>query len=211
MGRWYEGAKYESQCLRIELPYLLKNKYIVKGFCTKGAITWNDNSKVDFEASYTTEEKYIELSYTVSSNVKSSQDFKYRIGITTIPSNLGKGEIPFFICPATRRKCRILYMAYDSDKWFSRNAYNRRIYYRSQLDGSKMKECTIYFHLRDKIDKIRSKKNFHKYHKGQPTKALKRLQNMQIRKNSAAIKMGKKLVKQYWLINELVSFETIEE
>ena len=41
--------------------------------------------------------------------------------------------IPYFICPASGRHCRILYRAFGSPIWKSRQAYSERLYYESQL------------------------------------------------------------------------------
>jgi len=51
------------------------------------------------------------------------QQRNYLFHFTAIPSNLGKGEVWYFVCPCTRKKCRILYLWGNSTVFAHRSAY----------------------------------------------------------------------------------------
>jgi hypothetical protein len=57
----------------------------------------------------------------------SGEEFKldYKIQLTSIPSNLGRGEVLYFVCPTSGRRARILYRAYGSHYFKSRQAYRK--------------------------------------------------------------------------------------
>ena len=61
------------------------------------------------------------------------QVIDYKVYLTYVKSNLGKGMVPYMVCPASGRRCRILYRAFGSPIWKAKQAYSERLYYESQL------------------------------------------------------------------------------
>jgi len=43
-------------------------------------------------------DRFIELSYSVNDDA-----YYYKVGLETLPSNLGKGCLWYFVCPATNK------------------------------------------------------------------------------------------------------------
>jgi hypothetical protein len=133
MGRNSTGAITTGEVIRIELSYLLKKGFIQKGCYLSGTMSWTNGSNISFESSFTKDFRYIRLVYQSTNNYTGEvTHHDYKIELTTLPSNLGKGEVIYFICPSTGRRARILYKCYGSLIWKSRTAYKNRIYYNSQ-------------------------------------------------------------------------------
>ena len=108
MGRWSTGAETCQGSKRIELSFLIKKGYLQKGRRTQGSIEWTHNGRpngdIKIFCSYT-EEKFIRLVYKLTDHREGKEyNYDYKIYLTSIPSNLGKGEVLYFICPETRKK-----------------------------------------------------------------------------------------------------------
>lgn len=108
---------------------------------------------------------YIELDYKYK-----DQPRRYRINIVSINSNLGKGQIYYFVCPQTNRRCRTLYSI--NGYFFHRTAFNGCMY-ECQSQSKKYRSLTIQFGFifdEDRIFEQLFKKNFKKTYAGKPTK-----------------------------------------
>lgn len=126
-----------KNCLRISLSYLFKNKYIEKNKIKTLILEWDIRgditAKIKMHTCFTESEKYVTLCYSITNKTTNEQkDFNYNINLIPVKSNLGLGNIYYFQCPETFRKCRFLYKAYNSDIFKSRYAYSKRIYYLNQ-------------------------------------------------------------------------------
>ena len=119
-----------KEMYRIELSYLLEKEYVKKNSVIYGLLSWADGSNIQFYSDSTTERHYIRLMYHLHSP---DQVIDYKVYLTYVKSNLGRGMVPYFICPASGRHCRILYRAFGSPIWKARQAYSERLYYESQL------------------------------------------------------------------------------
>ena len=178
MGRYSTGAITTGGALRIELSNLLKTDAIKKHcFCYR-SINWTNGSSIRIETSYNTDAgNYIRFIYTNTDREGNKTDKDYKISLVAVPSNLGKGEVLYFICPVTHRKCRILYCCYGSDIWKSRMAYQNRIYYNSQISSKRSYWNDRYWDYENKIEKLEAeniKRRKQYTYKGKPTKfALK--------------------------------------
>jgi hypothetical protein len=173
MGRRSTGVYEVMECTRIELSTLLKYKILVKGHKTETDFSWKDGSEILLQTCYKEDEKYIRLIYGFTREGGEKVNRDYKVYIDTVPSNLGKGEVLYFICPKQRIRCRVLYNAYGSHLWLSRKFYESiglRIYYPSQARSKNNYEFNRRNHYKKKIDDYRDKKNKHRTHKGKLTK-----------------------------------------
>ncbi|WP_020594592.1 hypothetical protein [Spirosoma panaciterrae] len=68
---------------------------------------------------------YVELEYTYNNQ----DQINYRINLVQQPSNLGKGQVWYFICPLTGERCRALYQV---GKYFASRKAQPRTLYESQ-------------------------------------------------------------------------------
>jgi hypothetical protein len=108
---------------------------------------------------------YIELDYKCNQS-----PLNYRVQLVSIPSNLGKGIVWFFICPSTGKRCKKLYLA---DKYFvSRFAFINAMY-EQQTKSHKARNLHNtfgkLFGAEDLHEKIYSK-HFKTHYAGKPTK-----------------------------------------
>jgi len=159
------------------LSYLLKNGCIQKDKYITGNLSWTKGSNISFASEYNDNEAYIRLMYT-STNNRTNEVTKndYKIYFTSIPSNLGKGEVLYFVCPVLGKRCRILYNCYGSLIWKSREAYRNRIYYESQIEPKSIRPFKYLFSDR-KFEELykRMKKT---YYRGKPTRLKKRIDEL---------------------------------
>lgn len=185
MGRPSTGAWTTDQSLRIELSYLLKSRYLVRGKLTTGSLSWhcngNPSGNINILSSWLTGEgqrPYIRLSYTVTDRTTGvKEDRDDMIYLEARPSNLGKGEVLYFICPSSGQRCRILYKAYSCPIWKSRASYQHRIYYPSQQSSKHEYFNNRYWQLEKQIKGLEGKRRAGTY-RGKPTKRAKRVERL---------------------------------
>lgn len=176
MGRHSTGAETCEGSKRIDLSFLLKLKHFQKDRSISGTIKWTDKhggdcGNIHIISYHTDEEKYLQLKYTLTDHrTQQKIDYDYKIMLTSVPSNLGKGEVLYFLCPETGKRCKILYMAYGSHKWKSRAAYPHRIYYDSQTSAKKSIENDRYWAITKRLEKLEGQRYQKLTYKGQPTK-----------------------------------------
>ncbi len=97
------------------------------------------------------------------------------IALESRPSNLGKGVVWYFVCPASKRLCRKLYLL--EDQFFSRFAYPGMMY-GTQIEKKSFRGLRSTLELAEKRNKaIESlKKKYAKpFYRGKPTKNFQRL------------------------------------
>lgn len=184
MGRNCTGAYTTGECFKIDMGFLLRNGYIKKGQMVTGVLSWSykrdgsNGGNIAFISHYTTRDKYLELMYTITYNdTGEKREMSYKVYFEAVPSNLGKGEIIYFLCPVLGRKCRILYRAYGSDMWKCRDAYPNRIYYPLQQCSKLDKYNTKYWELDEQLKKMNKQRKTSTY-KGKMTKRAQKLQKM---------------------------------
>lgn len=186
MAKKPTGAVLVGAATRLELSYLLRGGLILKGFETSTVITWNytvggtlvSESSARVECYYTTDHGYLKIFYTT----QHGQDHYYTVPLIERRSNLGKGHVLYMLCPITGKPCRILYRAYGSTKFMSREAYEitgRRIYYRCQLSYNAVKWADRKSQAQDNIERMlqqgrTSYRRLHRTYKGKLTKAAQR-------------------------------------
>jgi hypothetical protein len=169
MGRHYTGAATTDQCMRIELSKLLKSGYFKAGCIISGQLKWTNGGTIAICVDYTAETPILNVRYTLTDKSTGKEyHYNYDIELVKRPSNLGKGEILYFVCPASRQPCRILYKAYGYHKWKCREAYQNRIYYPTQVSSKRQKYNDRYWQLEGIMAKNVKRKTY--LYKGKVTK-----------------------------------------
>lgn len=153
----------------------LKEWQYLEPHCFKsGTISWsrngNETGSIGIKSDMTTEEPYIQLSYN-----SNDEPVKYKVYLTSVPSNLGIGKLWYFICPHTCKRCRKLYGA---GKYFlHREAYPNAMY-ESQTLSKYGRELNKYFSLYGSLDNLHEElfgKGFTTHYDGKPTKRYKQI------------------------------------
>lgn len=184
MGRYRTGTT-TGEAVRIKLSYLLKEGFIQKGAITRGVLSWTNGGRISIECKYIEDEQYIRLNYILTNRDRDKREYDYKIQLTFIPSNLGKGNVPYFVCPVTGNPCRILYRAYGSPIWKSRNAYRYTLFYPTQTSSKLSKYNDEYWLLDKRIKRLESEIRNQTHYNGKPTRRYKRLQRLRERKERA--------------------------
>jgi len=163
-----------DEVLKLEASYLNKHGYLNHNKIIRGTITWSRNGNktgsISFETNTKNERPYIELDYKCNGEPRN-----YRIYFDTVKSNLGKGEIWYFICPSTKKRCRILYSI--NGYFLHREAFKGSMY-EKQTHSKKWREVEKVYGAYFDNDKLYSElysKHFRKYYNGKPTKRYLKL------------------------------------
>lgn len=185
MGRRHKIIARVEKCLKLDISFLFKNKIIVPGKNVGVKYILNDKNgdlKSSFliESTFDEKEKFIRLKYGYSDRKTENEEMNYRINLQGVKSNLGKGMIYYFVCPRSKLRCRMLYLAYNSKYFMARNAYENLIYYDCQRYSKKYYSNSRYFDVKDEYDKI-VKSNYRSSYNGKKTKSLKRLEKLKMR------------------------------
>ena len=161
------------------VPQLIISKlkgwgYLKPNQKTSTSLSWsrngNQTASISIMVDMTVPQPYIVLNY----NYK-DQPRNYKVYLVSMSSNLGKGDILYFLCPTTNKHCRKLYLI---DGYFlHREAFNGAMY-RCQTESKKyrqlIKSIGAYFETENLYTEIR-KKHLKKQYAGKPTKKYLRL------------------------------------
>ncbi|OIQ16615.1 MAG: hypothetical protein BM557_09900 [Flavobacterium sp. MedPE-SWcel] len=181
--------------LQIHIKKLKEWGYINPIKIINATLNWSINGNkigsISLIVNTTCNNPYLELLYT-----HSDISYNYIVNLISVPSNLGKGELWFFICPKTGKRCRKLYCI---DGYFlHRDAFNG-IMYQSQIYSKKWREMSkIYgdYFSSERIYEQLYKKHLKKTYRGRPTKKYAKLA-LQIKKaeNISDLEIENQIVK----------------
>jgi len=150
----------------------LKEKQVLSG-SIRWSIRGEETASVSIVAATITEPWEVRLSYNYR-----KQPFDEVIKIAFVPSNIGKGRIPYFVCPVTGKRCRNLYLY--AGRFIHREAVPGAMYETQTYSHKNRVLCRLvdrYFGEDHAYEKL-YKKGFKKQYKGKPTKQYLRLQAM---------------------------------
>ncbi|MDR3704329.1 MAG: hypothetical protein P4L28_00285 [Paludibacteraceae bacterium] len=175
MPKLYTFPTLFDNALQISISKLKEWNYLEPGQIKNGSITWSRNGiQTDWISiranTFVDEQPYIELNYNYRDKPR-----KYKVMLVSIPSNLGKGDVWYFLCPQTKKRCRKLYSI--GGYFLHRDAFNGCMY-DSQTKSKKYRALDKAFGDYFKIDTLFEelyKKNFKKTYAGKPTKKYLKL------------------------------------
>ena len=163
-----------NEALQISISKLKEWEYLNPEQIKSGTITWsrngNQTGSISIKVNTKSEQPYIELDYKYRDEPRN-----YKVYLTSTPSNLNKGEIWYFICPQTKKRCRKLYSI--GGYFLHREAFNGCMY-ETQTQSKKYRQLDKTLGAYFKIDNLYSelyKKNFKKTYAGKPTKKYLRI------------------------------------
>ncbi len=140
---------------------------------SRGSISWSRNNQETASISVnvnTMGNPYVELVYSYKDEPR-----QYRINIVSVPSNLGNGEVWYFVCPTTFKRCRVLYLV--GGYFLHRTAFNNCMY-ESQTYSKKTRTLIQMFSeamVKDEVYSQLYSKYFKSHYRGKPTKRYSRL------------------------------------
>lgn len=162
-----------ESCKTISITKLKEWGYLNHGM-KSGVISWSTagevHSKIGIKCTILEHRKFIALDYN-----QSGETIKYDVRIISIPSNLGKGEILYFVCPNTGKHCRKLY--HNSKYFLHREAFNY-LYYEKQIHSKKNRQLHSILdkvYLSDEVYEAQYKKHFKTHYNGKLTKRYQKI------------------------------------
>lgn len=208
MGRYSTGISTINGSRKLDLRWMLKNKYFIKNKKISGLLEWEDGGMAEFESLVTNDECYLRLIYAIVDNNGNRFDYDYVIELVSVTSNLGKGDVLYFLCPESFERARVLYMAYGVHKYIHRNCYlsnyGVRLYYDSQARSKEDYHNTMYFNYRNKVKALEESligvKHRKTHYRGKPIKEMVKLEKLRAKMkyhNSKRIEMLGKRIQVY--------------
>jgi hypothetical protein len=163
-----------NEALQIHISKLKGWGYLAPEQIKSGTLNWSRNGNpigsVTIKANTCGEQPYVELSYKYRDEPR-----KYKVYLTSTPSNLNRGKIWYFVCPRTKKRCRKLYLI--GGYFLHREAFGGCMY-ETQIQSKKCRQLdkTLrdYFKRNDLYSEL-YKKNFKKSYAGKPTKKYLRI------------------------------------
>lgn len=167
-----------DECKTVSISFLKAHGYLKPDQWKNGTITWSRGEgaskritgSISIAINTREESHYLELDY--KSNDK---PIKYRVQLVSIPSNIGKGVVWYFICPNTGKRCRKLYLI--SGYFLHRRAF-KGCFYEKQTHSHKNRRLynslEIVFGTEKIYEQIYSK-HFKSHYAGKPTKRYLKL------------------------------------
>ncbi len=170
MGRNSSGVHLYDDKLQLSITELKEWNYLKENSKIKATISWsNTYSESSITILVNTSEMTVLFNYSSGGEPK-----KYKVKLTTIPSNIGKGKIYYFLCPVTNKKCRKLYLS--NGVFTHRTVFNGM--YECQTTSQQYRKLGKYFKYERAVDKAYEEinsKHFKTHYNGVETKRYKRL------------------------------------
>ena len=174
MPKPYTFPTLYNEALQIHISKLKGWGYLNPEQIKSGTVNWSRNGNptgsISIQVNTHSEQPYIELDYKYRDEPRN-----YKVYLTSTPSNLNKGEIWYFICPQTKKRCRKLYSI--GGYFLHREAFNGCMY-ETQTQSKKNRQLDKTLGAYFKSDNLYSelyKKNFKKTYAGKPTKKYLRI------------------------------------
>jgi hypothetical protein len=169
-----------DECKAISISDLKRWGYLEPGHRQSGILTWSCQGRqtgfIRAIVHMQNSGPYLELDYKCDGN-----PVNYRIQIVSVPSNIGKGIVWYFVCPYTRKRCRKLYMV--QTYFYHREAFKGGLYEKQTYShrGRKFNKSFEDLLGVDKVYEQIYSKYFKPQYAGKPTKRyLKLLRRIQV-------------------------------
>jgi len=163
-----------NEALQISISKLKEWEYLNPEQIKSGTLTWSRNGNktgsISIRVNTHSEQPYIELDYKYRDEPRN-----YKVSLVSMPSNLGKGLIWYFLCPETNKRCRKLYSI--GGYFLHREAFNACMY-ETQTQSKKYRQLDKTLGAYFKTDDLYSQlyqKHFKKTYAGKPTKKYLRI------------------------------------
>lgn len=158
----------------VSISFLGKHGYLKLNQWQSGTITWRRNGEktgsISISVNIQPESPYLELDYK-----SNDTPINYKLRLVSIPSNIGKGVIWYFICPHTGKRCRKLYLI--DGYFYHRSAFRGCMYEKQTYSHNNRwlgKQFDKLFGSEKAYEQIYSK-HFKKQYNGKPTKRYLKL------------------------------------
>ena len=169
MPKPYTFPTLYNEALQISISKLKEWDFLNPKQSKSGTLTWSRNGNktgcISIRVNTPSEQPYIELDYKYRDEPRN-----YKVRLVSIPSNLGKGLIWYFLCPQTNKRCRKLYSI--GGYFLHREAFNGCMYEtqtQSKKNRKLLKTLDAYFKSEELYSQLHHK-NLKKTYAGRPTR-----------------------------------------
>ena len=169
MSKSYVNPTFLEDALQLSISSF-KRQLSAEGCINTGSIQWSNGSSINYLVNMIENTPYIQLDYNIG-----EKPIKYKVNLTSIPSNLGRGKLWYFLCPHTGKRCQKLHCI--NGYFLHRSAFTNTMY-RIQGSSKKWRELQKGFKLSDKATAAYNetrKKYFKNHYKDKITKRGLRL------------------------------------
>lgn len=184
MGRKYTGADFTTTAPRLNLSDLLRVGYFTKDATCSGGWSWSNGDRVEIVTQRKPSGTFMDLTTHFTDYAGEAHVERQRIYLYSVPSNLGRGKVLYFRCPFTHRPCRILYRAYHSRTWRSREGFGHRLYYPQQAESGWGLNIQRERSVEAKLEALYSKRTRSTY-RGRPTRQALRIAKLEAKLEAA--------------------------
>lgn len=174
MPKPYTFPTLFDNVLQISITKLKELEYLKPNRIISGTMTWsrngNNEGRILIKANTNCKQPYIELNYKYRNEPRN-----YKVQLVSVPSNLGKGNIWYFICPETNKLCRKIY---SINGFFLHREAFKGCMYESQTQSKESKQLEKVIGAAFTMDQLYNqlyKKHFKKFYAGKPTKRYLRI------------------------------------
>src|SRR3712207_4691847 len=91
-----------DDCKTLSITFLKKYGYLDPGTWKTGTVSWSRNgevvSSIGIGVCMFGEQPYLEFNYKCRDN-----PINYRVNLVSLPSNIGRGLVWYFLCPSTAK------------------------------------------------------------------------------------------------------------
>ncbi|MCX6214567.1 hypothetical protein [Spirosoma sp.] len=173
MGRIPAFKNNFNDLLRFSLADLKRHGYLIGWY--SAPLTWTRNGykrgsiNIGVNLDCLWPGNYVQLDYIVD-----GRSMSYRIELAQLPSNLGKGNVWYFVCPLTGEHCRTLYKVGD---YFASRKAQKGTLYESQTYSKHYRWLDKTFGPELKLDGVYDevyKRYAKKYYRGKPTPKMRK-------------------------------------
>ena len=163
-----------DECKSISISNLKRWGYLEPGHWGSGILTWSRQGRQTGSVGVIVQMQdagpYLELDYKCNGN-----PVNYRIQMVSLPSNIGRGSVLYFLCPYTLKRCRKLYMV--QTYFYHREAFKGCMYEKQTYSrrGRKLnRSFEELFGIEKAYEQIYNK-YFKRQHAGKPTRRYQKL------------------------------------
>lgn len=167
-----------DECKTVSISFLSEHGYLKPGQWKTGTITWSRGEgehkrvtgSISIEVNTDTQSPYLLLDYKTN-----DKPVKYPVQLISIPSNIGKEVVWYFLCPSTGKRCRTLYLV---DGYFLHRKAFKGCFYEKQTLSHKNRKLHKYLEKAFGIDKVYEQiysKYFKKHYAGELTRRYLKL------------------------------------
>jgi hypothetical protein len=184
-----------DSCTQLRMKTITQDRHLDKEF-NFAVYNWSMNGRVTASVSIIISRP--EMGNTAKMTLEyyaTNEKRKYSIQLVSLPSNLGKGRVWYFVCPVTFKRCRILYRI-DSNGYFLHRLAYQGMVYESQTQSKYYRYLEQTLGRVFKSDRLAQQlysKGFRKFYNGKPTKRYKRIMG-QMLNNAEALEIERSIL-----------------